>query len=1203
MKILDWVYLRQSWIVNLLLISGITLSFENITLAQIVPDNTLGTERSIVSPINPQLDRIDGGATRGANLFHSFSEFNINNGRAVEFSNSTGIQNIFSRVTGQNPSNLLGTLRVLGDANLFFLNPNGIIFGENAQLDLRGSFVGSTASSLLFSNGTQFSAKNPQVPSLLIVDVPIPIGLQFEGIPGAIQVQGSNLQTQQGKTLALLGGNVNLEGAYLLSPGGRVELGGIAEVGTVSIENYSSNLRFSFLDSAIKADVILTAQSKVDVLAGGGGDITINARNFKLLEESELIAGINGNMGSQGAKAGDITINASNSIFMKPEIESSETIKAPGKITNIVFPNTTGDGGNIFLNSYTLELGNSAQINVSTSGKGDAGNIAINARNNIFLSGGKLINGVSQEAEGNGGDIKIITDSLQLINGGEINASTSGQGNAGEINIRAIGTFLDGINNRIVNTTSKEANGETKGINIDANIVSVKNGAEINASTSGIGNAGKININASNTLLDGDNSKIVSSVSNGATGDSKGIEINTAELSVKNGAEINASTSGIGNAGKININASNTLLDGDNSKIVSSVSNIATGDSKGIEINTAELSVKNGAEINASTSGAGNSGSAIINARDYVVLEGRGKNPEKKSGIFTSVSNNAQGNSGEILINTNRLETKNGAQINASISGKGNSNNIIINARNLVSLVGEEEIPQRQDDLTGIYASVSENAVGNSGDIKIITDILEVKNGAQINASMSGTGNSGSIIINAEKEAFFDGGSAFIGVRERGKIIEVSNEKKDRRIEISTGSLYLSNGAQLSASTLGEGNSGRVAINAQDTISIDGVGRGNKSTESSGIFSAVESQAQGNGGNVDITAYSISLRNGAQIRASTAGTGNPGTVFLEAENQVFFDGVGSNGQPSGVVSLVEPTGKPIIGQQAVRGDIQINARLLSVTNGAEVNVSSLTFQPGFAGNIGITSPFLRLDRGVIKSQTISGDGGDIALKVQNLLLMRHGSQISTTAGLAPSGGNGGNITIDVSKGFIVAVPYENNDITANAYTGSGGRVIIVPEPLPEGIFGIKKRTTGTDFTSDITATSQLGIDGIVEVPEPDVDPSQGLTQLPDTPRTVTVSDGCQITAGQEEAVQFFDIGRGGTPPSPDNLFSFNTSVIEWTPLFTQTNNSISFEPNDISNNPNRDTKRTIFESKVIETNELPKTITRMTPFCQKGILK
>ncbi|MEQ9368787.1 MAG: filamentous hemagglutinin N-terminal domain-containing protein [Coleofasciculus chthonoplastes F3-SA18-01] len=120
-------------------------------LAQITPDNTLEAEHSVVTP-NAQVrgrlaDLIEGGAIREANLFHSFLEFNIEKGQRVYFANPVGIETIFSRVTGNNPSAILGTLGVNGGANLFFLNPNGIIFGENAQLDIQGSFVASTANS------------------------------------------------------------------------------------------------------------------------------------------------------------------------------------------------------------------------------------------------------------------------------------------------------------------------------------------------------------------------------------------------------------------------------------------------------------------------------------------------------------------------------------------------------------------------------------------------------------------------------------------------------------------------------------------------------------------------------------------------------------------------------------------------------------------------------------------------------------------------------------------------------------------------------------------------------------------------------------------------------------------------------------------------------------------------------------------------
>jgi filamentous hemagglutinin family protein len=131
--------------------------WESIVSAQIIPDETLAAESSVVTPDNIRgiesglaegealRVRISGGAIRGSNLFHSFREFNIGEGKGGYFENPAAIENIFSRVTGSNPSNILGTLGVLGNANLFFLNPNGILFGPNASLDLRGSFLATTA--------------------------------------------------------------------------------------------------------------------------------------------------------------------------------------------------------------------------------------------------------------------------------------------------------------------------------------------------------------------------------------------------------------------------------------------------------------------------------------------------------------------------------------------------------------------------------------------------------------------------------------------------------------------------------------------------------------------------------------------------------------------------------------------------------------------------------------------------------------------------------------------------------------------------------------------------------------------------------------------------------------------------------------------------------------------------------------------------
>jgi filamentous hemagglutinin family protein len=168
-----------------------------LVLAQIEPDGTLGTEitrdviiRDILS------DRIDGGTVRGANLFHSFEVFNVLAGRGVYFSNPDGIANILSRVTGNDPSEILGRLGVLGEANLFLINPNGILFGPNASLDIEGSFFATTADAIRLGNTGLFSATEPATSNLLAVN---PSAFLFNAIaaqPILNQSQAASLISQ-----------------------------------------------------------------------------------------------------------------------------------------------------------------------------------------------------------------------------------------------------------------------------------------------------------------------------------------------------------------------------------------------------------------------------------------------------------------------------------------------------------------------------------------------------------------------------------------------------------------------------------------------------------------------------------------------------------------------------------------------------------------------------------------------------------------------------------------------------------------------------------------------------------------------------------------------------------------------------------------------------------------------------------------------
>jgi len=211
---------------------------------------------------------------------------------------------------------------------------------------------------------------------------------------------------------------------------------------------------------------------------------------------------------------------------------------------------------------------------------------------------------------------------------------------------------------------------------------------------------------------------------------------------------------------------------------------------------------------------------------------------------------------------------------------------------------------------------------------------------------------------------------------------------------------------------------------------------------------------------------------------------------------------------------------------------------LTVRDRSRVSVSSeLTSTSnslGNAGNIEVEAGSILLDKaGEIRADAASVDGGNIVLKVKDLLLLRGNdggndggnlSRISTSAGTAQAGGNGGNITINAP--FIVAVPSENSDITANAFTGRGGNINITTQ----GIYGLQFRPRATPL-SDITASSEFGLNGNVSINTPDVDPSRGLAELPVEPVNVEVAQGCQ-GGGEQASVEFFNTGKGGLAPNP-----------------------------------------------------------------------
>ena len=1133
-----------------LALAGVTATTSgNYVLAQLTPDNSLGAESSTVTT-QQLVDLIRGGAIRDSALFHSFEEFNVGDGRSVFFDlqNNTDILNIFTRVTGGNVSNILGTLGVLqdalnsndlGNANLFLLNPNGITFGANASLQLNGSFFATTADGFGFDNFT-FSASGQEAPPPLLT-VSIPSFASFRDAPGDIAVNQGNLTVNQGQGLSLVGGNINIDQGSLTAPGGRIELGGLTTAGTVSI---NPDFSLVFPNGVAQGDISLANVSNVNVSSNGGGSITINARNLDVSGGSQLSVGINSNSDLQNPKSGDINLNATESITLR------------GQDTNIfnqVAAGTRGTVGDVLINAPVFNMRDGAEISHGLFGNGNAGLVNVQA-NTVSLAGqGTTI--FSQIAAGGGTveGILIDTDTLSLTEGGRLVTTTFGLGNASNITISANdvnfdGFSADGTSSGIVATVQSDLEVTEGNVTITADVLNLTNGANINTSTFGVGSAGNTTITANTIIFNGENanggnSGIQAQVAAGAEGSGGNVNITTNILNVLNGADIAATTSGEGNAGNINITATESISVNGVGSIDNFVSNIggntqgnALGNAGDVEITSSLLSLTNGGTILSNTFSQGNGGFITIDSDNITVASG--------GGIQAAVAQVAEGNAGNIEITTNSLEINSGASITSSTFGQGNAGNILVNA-NTDDGSGNVTINGSISSGNGnsIFSIVGSDAVGNPGNIIINADSLNLLDGAQLQTTVAGQtedstlgeeGNTGNILINVTGDVTLsgeavdsDGDSFFSGISTQ---INQGGTGNAGDISINATSLNLLDGGQLRALTNGQGNAGNITINASDAINFDGI---SNSGFFSGIFTIVQGNGVGNAGDIEVTADSLSLTNTGRISASILGQGDGGDIKINVTDTILIDGI-VNGDSSGIFSSVDEdaVGNP--------GNINIDPEAVIIRDGGIISVSNLgtplqgnSTSEEAIGNISITSDNLTLDDGNIVANTTSTDGGNITLTIADLILLRNGNGdplISANAGQPntedPSGIEGGNITIDTT--FLVAIPGEDSDITANSQEGPGGVITI----NAEGVFGIQFQPDTTDG-NDITANSAVdpSLDGQVIFNNPQTNPQQENIEPPEdvTDETdVVAQNACSIGIGSQLA----NTGRSGLPQIP-----------------------------------------------------------------------
>lgn len=708
-----------------LAIATLFLSGNSDALAQIVPDSSLPTNSTVIKDQN--LIIINDGSQAGSNLFHSFQEFSIPQRQTAIFNNGLDIQNIFSRVTGSSISQINGILSAKGTANLFFLNPNGIVFGKNGAIAVGGSFFGSTANRVLFTDGFEFNTNTNSPTPLLTISRPR--GLGFSN-PGQILVKGTGhqlrlatdnfeiginpvipilgggqsttgLRTAPNQTLGLIGGEIIIDEGILTAFSGHIELASIEE-GIVQLNQLNSGFNFNYDNISQFHNILIDNQGLLDASGFAQGKVNVTAKNLSIQ-----------------------------------------------------------DGGTIFISSFGETAADSIKIkateSVNLTGVSDFSQLSVEE-----LNSNTIIKGIYSYvlSSGKGADINISAEDIFLKNISSIVSITFGPGAGGNINLQAqdeiningfnpFSVFLPSAVSAVGVTTGKTGN-----LAITSQKLLIENGAFMLSQPIGIGEGGLIKITVSDSLivsgttpLNPEQTEFTTS-SIGSTnliseklGD---LIIDTGNLILSSGGIIGTNTSSSGNASNIFITADSVEITGRipndsvdftlSSQISSSadrptaffreflnLSEIPSGDSGSINIKTKELSISNQGVINVINEGTGNAGNININA-EKIYLDG---------GNISATT--LLGKGGNINLQTQDLSLINNSNISATAGGRGNGGNIKINSDSLL-LKGQSQI-------------TADAFAGDGGNILINTEVFLVSNDSVITAS-SELGIDGVVEIN-----------------------------------------------------------------------------------------------------------------------------------------------------------------------------------------------------------------------------------------------------------------------------------------------------------------------------------------------------------------------------------------------------------------------------------------------------------------------
>jgi filamentous hemagglutinin family protein len=803
--------------------------------ADIATDGTVGPARNLIGPdfrIGAEL-----GTTRGANLFHSFQTFSILTGESATFTGPDNIANVISRVTGGETSTIDGLLHSeVGQADFFFINPAGVMFGPKAQVDVPAAFHVGTADELRFEDGAVFSAVDPAASNLSVAR-PESFGF-LSPQPASITINGSQLEFAPNSRASIAAGDVTIQGAAsLVSDGGDIQITAVGESGdVVPLADGPAN-------SAGNGTIAITESSTIDV-SGTEGSETVKLRGGFVEIVGSKIKG-----GTVEVHATDsITITgsgpaATGGIFTRPRSElgangASILLLAPEARVTIAdggilqSGGVAGNSGSVSIEANELRILNLSGVDANTFGSGAAGNICIQVSGSISLENRSFIQAATY-GTGPAGRVVIRAGDLGVLNRSEITASTFATGPGGSVDIDIAGSLLIEDGSVIGNLTS-EGPGRASGIRVKATTLEIRNGGSIARRLSGNNrDGGTIVVEATDLVIDGEGTASTGILSEAFSGLGKAGDIRvtaTGRLEISNGGRIRSVTRDEGTAGRIIVSATELIITGDNSGIISEPF-LSSGSGGEVQVTVNErLAIFSGGRISTDASGGQGAAGTITVTAQNLVIDGKG--------LVTGILGRTLGSSGAAagvqVTTTERLEIRHGGQISASSGlGGGNAGSVTVTADELL-------IDGEGAELTGIFSdafgTLTGARSGTAGDVRVTAaQRLDLRNGGQISAiSGFGGGDAGGVIVDT------------------GELI------MEARSRITTSSI--------------EANGGPIRI----------IGRNNIVMRDSLITTSVEGLT-GDGGNINLNANALILEGGF-IQANTAAPkARGGDVFIDTK--------------------------------------------------------------------------------------------------------------------------------------------------------------------------------------------------------------------------------------------------------------------------------------------------------------------------------